>query len=213
MISAVLWDFGGVITTSPFESFNKYERENGLPVDFIRTVNSKNPNTNAWAQFERNQITVDDFSQMFAKESGRFGHCICGKTVLSLISGEVRPEMVNALKLLKKKLSIACVTNNMLSGKGAGMARNSNSAKATQEVLNLFDVVIESSKLGIRKPDPRIYEIACKKLGVIPTETVFLDDLGINLKPARALGMFTIKVLSSNQALDDLQVLLDFPIR
>ena len=125
MIRAVLWDFGGVITSSPFEAFNQYERENSFPLDFIRGVNSRNPDTNAWAQFERNEITVDEFDQRFAEESKQLGHCISGKTVLSLIAGKVRPEMVEALKLLKNKLTIGCITNNMLSGKGAGMARNS----------------------------------------------------------------------------------------
>ena len=213
MIRAVLWDFGGVITSSPFEAFNQYERENSFPLNFIRGVNSRNPDTNAWAQFERNQITVDEFDQRFAEESKQLGHCISGKTVLSLIAGEVRPEMVEALKLLKNKLTIGCITNNMLSGKGAGMARNSKRAEAMQQVLDLFDVVIESSKIGIRKPDPRIYQIACDQLGIAPNEAVFLDDLGVNLKPARAMGMSTIKVLGSVQALDDLQTYLAFPIR
>ena len=213
MIRAVLWDFGGVITSSPFEAFNQYERENSFPLNFIRGVNSRNPDTNAWAQFERNQITVDEFDQRFAEESKQLGHCISGKTVLSLIAGEVRPEMVEALKLLKNKLTIGCITNNMLSGKGAGMARNSKRAEAMQKVLDLFDVVIESSKIGIRKPDPRIYQIACDQLGIAPNEAVFLDDLGVNLKPARAMGMSTIKVLGSVQALDDLQTYLAFPIR
>ena len=213
MIRAVLWDFGGVITSSPFEAFNQYERENGFPIDFIRTVNSKNPDTNAWAQFERNEITVDEFAQKFSQESKLLGQHICGKTVLSLIAGKIRPEMVKALKLLKNKLTIGCITNNMLSGKGASMARNPERAEATEGVLNLFDVVIESSKLGVRKPDPRIYKIACDQLAIAPNEAVFLDDLGINLKPARAMGMFTIKVVSSSQALDDLQAYLNFPIR
>jgi len=213
MIRAVLWDFGGVITSSPFEAFNQYEREHDIPIDFIRTVNSRNPDTNAWAQFERNQLTIDEFDRKFAEESKQLGHYIQGKTVLSLLSGKVRPEMVKVLKLLKNKLTIGCITNNMLSGEGAGMARSSNKAEAIQEVLNLFDTVIESSKLGIRKPDPRIYQIACDQLNIAPNEAVFLDDLGINLKPAKAMGMFTIKVTSSSQALDDLQEQLDFPIR
>ena len=93
------------------------------------------------------------------------------------------------------------------------MARNSKRAEAMQQVLDLFDVVIESSKIGIRKPDPRIYQIACDQLGIAPNEAVFLDDLGVNLKPARAMGMSTIKVLDSVQALDDLQTYLAFPIR
>ena len=213
MIEAVFWDFGGVITSSPFEAFNRYESANDLPKDIIRTINSTNPDTNAWAQLENSRINVDEFDRKFAQESEDHGYRIPGSDVLTLLSGELRPEMVNALKIIKSRLKIGCITNNMRSGEGPSMAQDTKRAALMHEVLSTFDVVIESSKLGIRKPDPRIYVIACKEVGVKPENAVFLDDLGINLKPARAMGMHTIKVMTPPQALDELETLLKFPLR
>ena len=213
MIEAVLWDFGGVMTSSPFEAFNRYESANDLPMDCIRTINSTNPDTNAWAQLENNHISVDEFDLKFAQEAKEHGHSIPGSDVLALLSGDLRPEMVAALKIIKKRLKVGCITNNMRSGKGASMGKDTQRAAQMDEVLGIFDVVIESSKLGIRKPNPRIYEVACNEVGVKPENAAFLDDLGINLKPARAMGMHTIKVLNSTQALDDLETLLQFPLR
>ena len=74
-----------------------------------------------------------------------------------------------------------------------------------REIMEMFDELIESSKIGIRKPDPRIYHMMCEQLGVGPAACVFLDDLGPNLKPARALGMTTIKVESAPQAIAELE--------
>ncbi len=213
MIEAVLWDFGGVITSSPFESFNRYEEANGLPRDFIRSINSTNHENNAWAQLESSRISVADFDEKFAEESRNLGYEVSGAQVLALLSGELRPEMVTALKIIKKRMKIGCITNNINAGEGASMAQNKERAARMNEVFDLFDTVIESSKTGIRKPDPRIYQIACEQVCVAPGNAVFLDDLGINLKPARALGMSTIKVLNSTQALDDLESLLNFPLR
>ena len=213
MIEAVLWDFGGVITSSPFEAFNRYETANDLPKDIIRTINSTNPDTNAWAQFENSHISVDEFDRKFAQESEDHGYRIPGSDVLTLLSGELRLEMVNALKIIKSRLKIGCITNNMRSGEGPSMSRDTKHAALMQSVLSTFDVVIESSKIGIRKPDPRIYEIACYEVGVKPKNAVFLDDLGINLKPAREMGMHTIKVLNPRQALDELETLLQFPLQ
>ena len=213
MIEAVLWDFGGVITSSPFESFNRYEEANGLPRDFIRSINSTNHENNAWAQLESSRISVADFDKKFAEESRNLGYEVRGAQVLALLSGELRPEMVTALKIIKQRMKIGCITNNVNAGEGASMAQNKERAATMNEVFDLFDTVIESSKTGIRKPDPRIYQIACEQVCVAPENAVFLDDLGINLKPARALGMSTIKVLNSTQALDDLESLLKFPLR
>lgn len=213
MISAVLWDFGGVITSSPFEAFNRYESSKELPIDFIRKVNATNPEGNAWAQLESNKITIAEFDEKFAQEARAKGHEVPGRDVLALLSGELRPEMVKALKIVKQRVKIGCITNNVSTGEGASMAKNPARAAMMDDVLSLFDVVIESSKLGIRKPDPRIYQIACKEIGVAPENAAFLDDLGVNLKPARNLGMYTIKVLSTDQALTDLEALLQFPLR
>ncbi|HIG40411.1 MAG: HAD-IA family hydrolase [bacterium] len=214
MFKAVLWDFGGVITTSPFEAFNRFESENDLPVDFIRSINATDPENNAWAQLESSEITTEEFDEKFAREAAALGHEIRGQQVLALLSGTVRPEMVNALKLIKAKMKIGCITNNVKNaGTGPGMASNLVKANQVANVMALFDTVIESSKAGIRKPNPRIYEIACESMDIKPKEAVFLDDLGINLKPARALGMTTIKVLTADQALTELESHLDMTLR
>ena len=219
MIKAVLWDFGGVITSSPFEAFGRYEASNNIPLDFIRSVNATNPDTNAWAQFESNQVSADEFDGLFAAETLAAGHRIPGNEVLALLSGSVRPEMVSALGLIKKKYRIACITNNVKgAGEGPGMASDPNAIKAHEKatqiagIMDLFDFVIESSKVGLRKPNPRIYELACEKMGIEPFEAVFLDDLGINLKPAKAMGMTTIKVLSAKQALSELSEILSMEL-
>lgn len=213
MFKAVLWDFGGVITSSPFEAFNRYEKERGLPADFLRSINATNPDSNAWAQLESSQVTVDEFDELFAQEAESKGHRVMGKDVLELLSGDVRPEMVNALKAIKAQHQIGCITNNVNTGQGPGMAKSSEKAAQVAEIMALFDVVIESSKVGIRKPDPEIYRMTCEQMSIQPEETIYLDDLGINLKPARALGMTTIKVLNADQALDELETLLDMQLR
>ena len=211
MIKAVLWDFGGVITTSPFEAFNRFELEWGIPEDFIRTINATNPETNAWAQFESSQISLDEFDVAFAEESRTRGHEMGGKQVVELLSGDIRPRMVDMLKQCKANYQIACITNNVKSGSGPGMAGNAEKANAVRGIMELFDLVVESSIEGIRKPNPDIYTLTCERLGVAPEHSVFLDDLGINLKPARALGMHTIKVLNEEQAIDDLYQITGLP--
>ena len=214
MFTAVLWDFGGVFTTSPFENFSRYEAARGLPKDFIRGVNSTNPDTNAWAQLEASEISRDTFDGLFATESRALGHEIRGADVLDLLSGELRPAMVHALDRIRAEFKTACLTNNIRdAGEGPGMAKDRERAAEISEVFDRFDAVIESSVVGIRKPNPEFYKLACKTLGVTPDQSVFLDDLGINLKPARALGMSTIKVLNQDQALDDLSTLLNMDLR
>ncbi len=213
MFSAVLWDFGGVFTTSPFENFAAFEASRGLPKDFIRGVNSTNPDTNAWAQLEASEISRETFDELFAAESRELGHEIRGAEVLELLSGELRPAMVHALDKISANYKTACLTNNIReAGEGPGMAKDRSRADEIAGVFDRFDAVIESSVVGIRKPNPEFYKLACKTLGVEPNEAVFLDDLGINLKPARALGMATIKVLNQDQALDDLSALLDMDL-
>jgi len=203
-IDAVIWDFGGVITTSPFEAFNRFERERGLPVDFIRTVNATNPDHNAWALFERSEIDAARFDALFREEAVALGHDIRGAEILPLLSGDVRPAMVAALKACKDRFRVGCITNNVSTGKGAGMAGTMEKATAVAEVMALFDVVLESSRIGVRKPDPRIYQMMCEALSVSPARSVYLDDLGVNCKPAAQLGMTAIKVSSEAQALADL---------
>lgn len=213
MVKAVIWDFGGVLTSSPFEAFNRLENDKGLPKDFIRKINATNPDTNAWALFERSEISIEEFDAKFAEEAEALGGNIRGREVIDVIAGEVRPEMVEALRRCKERFKVGCITNNVTAGEGAGMARTADKAAAVQEVMALFDHIIESSKAGVRKPDPRIYEMACKELGVSPADCVYLDDLGINLKPAKALGMHTIKVLDAAKALEELEAAVGFPLR
>jgi len=206
--SAVLWDFGGVLTTSPFEAFNRYELAHGLPRDFIRGVNAINHEDNAWARFESSRISEPEFDRAFLAETTAAGHPVRGRDVLPLLGGDVRPRMVEVLIRVKQDFRVACLTNNVKSGQGPGMADSAARAATVGEVMALFDLVIESSKEGMRKPDPRIYRLACERLGVAPEAVVYLDDLGINLKPARALGMTTIKVVDEAQAIADLGAVL-----
>lgn len=209
-LQAVLWDFGGVLTSSPFEAFTRYEVEKALPKDFVRSVNARNIHDNAWAKLERSEITADEFDALFREESRALDHEVPGKDILGLLSGSIRPAVVEALKVCKANVKVGCITNNAPVGKGAGMSTDSNKAAQVAEILNLFDHVIESSKIGLRKPDPRIYEMMCEALSVDPARCIYMDDLGINLKPARAMGMQTIKVLNEAQLLQDLRAATGF---
>jgi putative hydrolase of the HAD superfamily len=210
-VEAVLWDFGGVFTTSPFDAFDRYERERGLPVDVIRRINSINPDTNAWAKIERSEVDAATFDKLFLDEAKALGHDIPGRDVLALLSGDLRPAVVAAFFACKARFKVGCITNNAPTGKGAGMSSSSDKAKQIAEVFAQFDHVIESSKAGVRKPDPRIYQMMCEALGVAPSACVYLDDLGINLKPAREMGMTTIKVTSEAQLLADLSRAVGIP--
>jgi len=210
---AVLWDFGGVILSSPFEAFRVYERELNLPEDFIRGLNARNPDTNAWAKMERSEVPLQDFVSLFEAEALEQGHKIDGWRVLRSISGDIRPQMVEALRRCKKHFRVACITNNMKSGEGPSMARSPDKAKAVAEVMTLFEHVFESSRLGWRKPDPRIYRHACDQLGVAPEHCIYLDDLGINLKPARAMGMRTIKVGDPDVAIAELEAMVGIALK
>jgi putative hydrolase of the HAD superfamily len=223
-IDAVLWDFGGVVLTSPFEAFNRFEAERGLPRDFLRGVNATNPHGNAWARLERNEIGPAEFDAAFAADSAALGHEVRGADVLALLSGDVRPEVVRALdRVIESGYRTACLTNNVVGGvieegtlEGGVADPDGPAARRAAEIAAImarFDVVVESSKVGVRKPEPRFYEIACELLGVVPSACVFLDDLGINLKPAAAMGMRTIKVLSAEQAVADLEDVLGIALR
>ncbi len=211
--AAVLWDFGGVILTSPFEAFRNYEREAGLPEDFIRSLNARNPDANAWAKMERSEVALAEFVALFEAEALAHGHKLDGWRVLKAISGDIRPQMVEALRRCKTAFRVACITNNMKHGDGPGMARSAEKAAAVAEVMTLFEHIVESSKLGLRKPDPRIYQHACELLGVTPEQCIYLDDLGINLKPARAMGMRTIKVGDPDVAIAELEAMVGIPLR
>ena len=199
---AIIWDFGGVITSSPFETFNEFEKTYDLPKDIIRTINSENPDMNAWAQFESNSITIDEFNDLFLKEAKAKGFDIKGRDIIKLLKGSIRENMVSFLRELKSDFKLGCITNNVKS------SSQENTDNETEEVMSIFDHVIESSIVGIRKPNPKIYMMSCDALNVSPDQCIYLDDLGINLKPARELGMTTIKVIQPEDAIQEVRNLL-----
>ena len=210
MIEAVIWDFGGVLTTSPFEAFARFERERGLPADIIRRTNAANHLENAWAKFERAEVDVETFDRLFADESRALGAEVRGKEVLPLLQGDLRPEMVEALKRIKAQCRTGCITNNLPAN---AMGSTSGRSLYVAEVMALFDHIIESAKIGLRKPDPRIYRMMIEALKIDPAKCVYLDDLGVNLKPAREMGMTTIKVVSAPQALAELEAATGMRLR
>jgi putative hydrolase of the HAD superfamily len=201
-IEAVIFDFGGVLTSSPFEAFARYEAERGLPIDIIRHTNAANHLENAWAKFERAEVDIDTFDKLFATESLALGAEVRGRDVLPLLQGDLRPEMVEALKRIKAQFKTGCITNNLPANAIGSMTGRS---LYVAEVMVLFDHVIESAKIGLRKPDPRIYQLMVETLKIDPNNCVYLDDLGVNLKPAREMGMTTIKVTSGAQAIAELE--------
>jgi putative hydrolase of the HAD superfamily len=210
MVEAVIWDFGGVLTSSPFEAFARYETERGLPADIIRRTNAANHFENAWAKFERAEVDLDTFDALFADESRALGAEVRGRDVLPLLYGELRPEMVEALRIIGTHFKTGCITNN-LPANAIGSA--SGRTLYVAEVMVLFDHVIESAKIGLRKPDPKIYRMMTDALGVDPNNCVYLDDLGVNLKPAREMGMTTIKVASADQAIAELEAATGLTLR
>lgn len=199
---AIIWDFGGVITSSPFEAFNEFEEANSLPKDIIRTINSENPDMNAWAQFESNSITIGQFNDLFLKEAKAKGFDIKGRDIIKLLKGSIRENMVSFLRELKSDFKLGCITNNVKSSSAE------DTDNETKEAMSIFDHVIESSIVGIRKPNPEIYMMSCDALNVSPDQCIYLDDLGINLKPARELGMTTIKVIQPEDAIQEVRNLL-----
>jgi putative hydrolase of the HAD superfamily len=206
VIRAVLFDFGGVILTSPFVAFNRYEDEAGLPRDTIRRLNAAEPDTNAWARLERGELDEEEFVTEFQREAAAAGFAVDARRVIASLRGELRPEMVEAVRRCGARLLTALLTNNHAPTDGA------DHEPAVLDVLELFDAVIESSVVGVRKPEIEFYEIACRRLGVEPHECVFLDDLGVNLKPARSMGMTTIKVEDPATALTALEQVVGFPL-
>jgi putative hydrolase of the HAD superfamily len=210
MIEAVIWDFGGVLTSSPFEAFARFEAERGLPSDIIRRTNAANHLENAWARFERAEVDIEAFDELFAMESLALGAEVRGRDVLPLLAGDLRPEMVEALKRIRVRLKTGCITNN-LPANAIGSAGGRTFYIA--EVMALFDHVIESAKIGLRKPDPSIYRMMVEALGVDAKRCIYLDDLGVNLKPAREMGMTTIKVVSASQAIAELEAATGLSLR
>jgi putative hydrolase of the HAD superfamily len=196
-----------VLSSSPFEAFARYEADNGLPHGFIRSVNATDPHANAWARFERSELDLAAFDVAFAQESEALGHRVAGGDVLGLLSGDLRPAMLAAVRRCRDHgFTTALLTNNVAPMQERGWADEVGLA-------DLFDVVVESAVEGVRKPEPAAYELVLGKMGLDAAEVVFLDDLGINLKPARAMGMATIKVDDPDVALADLEALLGLSLR
>ena len=210
---AAIFDFGGVITESPFDAFNRLEEARGMPRDTVRRINATNPDANAWAKIERAAVSRTEFDALFAAEAAALGFELRGADVLACLSGALRPGMVAALDTIRAAgLLLGCITNNVApkddSRENPGMAADSGSALRLAPVFARFDHVIESARAGVRKPDPRIYAMMCEALQVSPEACVYLDDLGINCKPAAAMGMAAIKVTGEAQALRDLSAIL-----
>ncbi len=203
-IEAVLFDFGGVLSTSPFDAFERHERSRGLPAGFIRTLNATNHHDNVWARLERNEVDFEQFCHEFEAEALALGGRVDARELFATMSGQMRPAMLEAVRRCHEHFKTALLTNNFVTP--VTTARHN-------DVLDLFDVVIQSAVVGVRKPDPRFYLLACSELGIEPSAGVFLDDLGVNLKPARALGMQTIKVIDPSDALIELEAIVGIPLR
>ena len=203
---AVVFDLGGVVFPSPLDVFRVYERERGLPHRFLSEVVLADPEHGAWGRLERGELTLEQFCDAFDAECAAHGQSVDSREVMRAVGAglEPRPAMVAAIGAIRARgLKTAALTNNWSDEAGR------REASPTE---NWFDVVVESAVEGLRKPDPRIYHLVCARLEVAPGVTVFLDDLGANLKPARALGMTTIKVAEPDAALAELETLLGFAL-
>jgi putative hydrolase of the HAD superfamily len=205
---AVIFDLGGVVFPSPFEAFDEYDTRAGLEPGSVRALIRTSSETGAWAALERGELTIDEFATALEAEAETAGFVLDARVLMQTVSGGfgARPAMLHAIECIRAHgLCTAALTNNWVANDGRA---SPNGAAALA-----FDVVVESAVEGLRKPDPRIYELVLERLDVGASETVFLDDLGINLKPARALGMTTIKVTDPDLALAELEQTLGFDIR
>lgn len=204
-LRAVIFDLGGVVMGSPLHAIAAYERELGLPEGCVnRLVVASGPN-GAWSRLERGELRLEEFYPAFDAECAAAGHPLCARTMMERIAqaAQPRPRMLAAVRAIRARgLRTSALTNNW----------HGDGTRERGWLAELFDVVIESAVEGLRKPDPRIYELALARLGVGAPEAVFLDDIGRNLKPARALGMHTIKVDDPDAALAALESLLGFPL-
>jgi putative hydrolase of the HAD superfamily len=212
-IHAVLFDFGGVVLSSPLDAFHAYEARAGLPANFLQTINTLDPDTNAWACMERGELSEAEFYRRFEDEARALGHVIDARAILGQLTGELRPVMLDAIRTLRSRYTVACLTNNMPLGLGTAMASSPARAAEIADAMALFDHVVESREIRARKPEPRFFSRACEIIGVPPRHCVFLDDLGQNLKTARFLGMTTIKVVTVARALDELEAVLGHSVR
>ncbi len=204
---AVIFDLGGVVFPSPFAVFDDYEQSVGLPPRFIRSVVAASAEDGAWARFERSELEFSEFCRAFETECAAAGGTVDAAELMRAITTGFapRPTMVTAIDTIRERgLQVGALTNNW----AAAGPRTDPTGPADLG----FHTVVESAVEGIRKPDPRIYHLVCERLAVQPGECVFLDDLGVNLKPARALGMTTIKVVDPDDALAELAAHLGFAL-
>ena len=203
--TAVIFDLGGVVFPSPFEAFDLYDSRNDLAVGTTRSIIRASSETGAWAALERGELSFTQFHAALNAEAEALGVKIDAARVMATIgeAGGARPAMLHAIRTLRTHgFKVGALTNNWTDDRG-------ESTPGGIGTLDLFDTIVESAKVGLRKPDPRIYELVCCQLQVVPAECVFLDDLGINLKPARAMGMATIKVVDHLDALRELSVIVN----
>ena len=207
-IKTIIFDFGGVITNSPIEGFKLLEEKHGYDKGIITNINMNNPDNNAWAKSERGEIDINTFLEEFEKEALSIGQKINAKEILQQLYGSLRKNMINKIKLLStsKKYKLICLTNVL---KGVDIFTPKERVEAVKDVMSYFDIIYESYKLNMRKPEARIYQYILKELNIEPQETVFLDDLRMNLKSARKLGINTIKVIEPNDAIYELDQILE----
>lgn len=214
-VKAVIFDFGGVFTISPVVRFSEYERENGLPEKFIGKVIKARMEDGAFARYERGEIALDTFDVDFAAETRAAGHEVPGRVIMSLLQMEIRPEMVEAYqKLVDAGVRTGCITNNMPDSGASDWVRGEETGPVIAQIFGQFEQVLESAQVGVRKPEPEIYQMMCDAMGLAPEECAFIDDLGVNLKSARAMGMKTVKApLGDLQpAIDELSALTGVPL-
>jgi putative hydrolase of the HAD superfamily len=203
-LAGVLFDMGGVVMESPLHAIARYEREHGLPPNAINRVVAATGETGAWARLERGELTVATFCAPFEADCRAHGVDVDGGAVMAAIAaaGVARPAMLEAIRRIRAHgLRVGALTNNW-------RREGPDDDVIPHRLRSHFDVFVESQAVGLRKPDPRIYRLACRELGVEPSRTAFLDDIGGNLKAARALGMTTIKVDDPERALAELGTLL-----
>jgi epoxide hydrolase-like predicted phosphatase len=201
--AAVVFDLGGVVFPSPLDVFREYERDHGLPHRFISEVVLADPEHGAWGRLERGELSLEQFCDAFDAECAAHGETVDARDLMRAVGAGFapRPAMLTAIGVIRARgLKTAALTNNWAEDPG-------REASPAEE---WFDVVVESAVVGLRKPDPRIYHLVCERLEVEPPAAVFLDDLGANLKPARELGMTTIKVEEPDAALAELESVLGF---
>jgi putative hydrolase of the HAD superfamily len=205
---AVIFDLGGVVFPSPFEAFDAFDTTAGLPPGSVRSLIRVSSETGAWAALERGELTPDVFCTELEREAAGVGLRLDARALMASISSGsgARPEMLRAIGRIRARgLGVGALTNNWPRPDGPQTRPELDGA--------LFDVVVESAVEGLRKPDPKIYQLVLERLAVNADESVYLDDLGINLKPALAMGMTTIKVVEIEDALGELERVLGFTLR